>query len=98
MTGHRRCQSDRPARAILWAMSMHPDDRPTSIAQFSDALFGSGELPPLTFGAGLRRADLVTMKQQVLDDELSQGNLALAILAAVLLGLALVVTLFSPLM
>lgn len=89
--------SDRTARAILWAMSMHPDDRPKSVAQFSDALFGTGELPPPTFSVGLRRADLAALGRHAASDELLQGNLALAILAGVLLVLALIVTAFSPL-
>lgn len=88
---------DRIARAILWAMSMHPDDRPASVAQFAEALFGSGELPPQSFGAGLRRADLSLIGRGAAEDELSQGNVALGILAGVLLLLALIVTVFSPL-
>ena len=32
----------RGGRAILWAMEMHPDDRPATIEQFGDALRGHG--------------------------------------------------------
>lgn len=87
--------SERTARAILWAMSMHPDDRPRNVREFADALFGTGDLPPQPFTATLRRADL-SMLYRPQDDTLAQGNLALAILAGVLLALALIVTLFSP--
>ncbi len=88
--------SDRTARGILWAMSMHPDDRPESVRQFAETLFGTGNLPPETFGAGLRRADLGKLQRRPQRDDLAQGNRALAILAGVLLVLALIVTLISP--
>jgi hypothetical protein len=32
----------RTARAVLWAMSMHPDDRPPDVQTFEEALFGKG--------------------------------------------------------
>lgn len=32
--------SPRTERAVLWAMSLHPDQRPESTSQFHDALFG----------------------------------------------------------
>jgi len=34
----------RTEQAILWAMAMHPDERPESITEFLDALLGSGSL------------------------------------------------------
>lgn len=37
--------SQRTERAILWAMSLHPDERPEAIQQFRDSLLG--ELNPL---------------------------------------------------
>lgn len=46
------------AEAVLWAMEMHPDDRPQSIEQFADALFGRHARPrasqPLTLTDALR--------------------------------------------
>jgi serine/threonine protein kinase len=83
--------SDRTARAVLWAMSMHPDDRPSDVATFTEALFGKGMLPPRRFVPSLRRAD---PKRNVpaASMTLAQGNVALAILAAVLLIVAMVVT------
>ena len=36
--------SFRTEQAIMWAMAMHPDDRPDSIAVFEDALLGSAPL------------------------------------------------------
>lgn len=38
--------SARTERAILWAMSLHPDERPASIAQFRSALLG--DLEPIS--------------------------------------------------
>jgi len=42
--------SPRAERAVLWAMSLHPDERPQSIADFRQALLGHHEPPthPLT--------------------------------------------------
>ncbi|NPV08731.1 MAG: serine/threonine protein kinase [Anaerolineae bacterium] len=37
--------SERTDAAICWALAMHPDDRPSSIAQFRAALLGRGALP-----------------------------------------------------
>lgn len=37
--------SPRTEKAILWAMSLHPDERPTSVEAFTDYLFGEHELP-----------------------------------------------------
>jgi serine/threonine protein kinase len=37
--------SGRVERAILWAMSLHPDDRPANVVEFSDALLGNHEIP-----------------------------------------------------
>lgn len=49
--------SPRTERAILWAMSLHPDDRPADVEMLRNALFGSlnpitqprNPLPPPTF-------------------------------------------------
>ncbi|HEX3052982.1 MAG TPA: serine/threonine-protein kinase [Aggregatilineaceae bacterium] len=87
--------SDRTARAVLWAMSMHPDDRPEDVRIFSEALLGQGLLPTRKLSAGLRRAELRT-SESPRDPEIAQGNVALAILAAVLLVVALVVTVIGP--
>lgn len=39
--------SARVEKAILWAMSLHPDDRPKNVIEFRDALFGNQEIPTL---------------------------------------------------
>ncbi|NDJ75034.1 MAG: serine/threonine protein kinase [Chloroflexi bacterium] len=88
---------DRTARAVLWAMSMHPEDRPESVVVLREALFGQGPLPSRRAVSGLRRADLSEPDQQR-DVALVQGNIALAILAAILLVASLIITLTaSPL-
>ena len=38
--------SNRTERAILWAMELHPDDRPESSEAFRQYLMGTRELPP----------------------------------------------------
>jgi serine/threonine-protein kinase len=42
--------SPRTEKAILWAMSLHPDDRPGSVEEFKDALIGSR---PITIPTGI---------------------------------------------
>ena len=37
--------SERTEQAILWAMALHPDDRPNSVSVFNEFLFGSGKMP-----------------------------------------------------
>jgi eukaryotic-like serine/threonine-protein kinase len=37
--------SERTDQAILWAMALHPDDRPSSVSVFNEFLFGSGKMP-----------------------------------------------------
>ncbi len=67
------------SEAILWAMEMHPDDRPQTIMQFSQTLFGHDPRPrpsqPVSFGEALR------------------ANWFVAILALALFILALALTL-----
>jgi serine/threonine-protein kinase len=36
--------SPRTEKAVLWAMALHPDDRPESIQAFNDFLFAAGEI------------------------------------------------------
>lgn len=67
------------SEAIMWAMEMHPDDRPQSIDQFAQTLFGQGKRPrpvgPVTLTDALR------------------ANWFVAVLAVALFVLALVITL-----
>lgn len=37
--------SSRVEKALLWAMSLHPDDRPESVIEFREALVGHQEIP-----------------------------------------------------
>jgi serine/threonine-protein kinase len=37
--------SSRVEKAILWAMSLHPDDRPKNVIEFREALLGKKETP-----------------------------------------------------
>jgi serine/threonine-protein kinase len=40
--------SIRTERAVLWAMALHPDDRPRSVVEFREALLGRQEAPDRT--------------------------------------------------
>jgi eukaryotic-like serine/threonine-protein kinase len=37
--------NSRVEKAILWAMSLHPDDRPKTVIEFREALLGKKEIP-----------------------------------------------------
>jgi eukaryotic-like serine/threonine-protein kinase len=39
--------SPRTEKAVLWAMSMHPDERPNTVTEFKEALLGYRETPTL---------------------------------------------------
>lgn len=85
--------SDRMARAILWAMAMHPDDRPASVQAFAEGLLGSGPLPVQSATTRLERVQLADA--EVAPQSLALGNRVLAVLAGVLMILAVAVTVFS---
>jgi eukaryotic-like serine/threonine-protein kinase len=79
--------SQRTEKAILWAMSLHPDERPENIEEFRQALLGYRETPnhPLS----VRRS-----REPSLADYLTRGPEAtLAWSAAVLLFISLLATL-----
>ncbi len=79
----------RTERAVLWAMAMHPDDRPQSIEQLADVLLGTGTLPkdiPAIHYSMAGRAP----------DKMNLANLILALAVLVLLLLAVLVTAFAP--
>ncbi len=83
--------SDRTARAVLWAMSMHPDDRPPDAATLMHALFGEGALPAQRGASG--GEETAPLSRRGADTPLFvQGNIVLAIVAAILLVVALLVT------
>jgi len=79
--------SSQTERAILWAMAMHPDDRPASVAEFREALLaGIQESVPAEIavpGAGQWRAAL-------------HENRMLITVALGLLIIALITTLLAP--
>ncbi len=77
--------SPRTERAILWAMSLHPDDRPPDVATFRDALLG--DWMPST-------RPLHSLPTPTLSDLLAgTPEQVLAILAATSLLLSLLLTL-----
>jgi len=75
-------------RAILWAMAMHPDDRPASVAEFREALLAGAQgrstsADLVVPGAGQWRAAL-------------RENRTLVIVALGLVIIALITTLLAP--
>jgi serine/threonine-protein kinase len=72
--------STRTERAILWAMELHPDQRPESIEAFRQYLFGTKDLPPRPLTRP-RRSTII-------------GNLA-AFPESILFGLAAIFLLLS---
>ncbi len=77
----------RTEKAILWAMALHPDERPESVESFRKFLFGSREIPTRPV-PGLR-----PQPPSVWDVLMSPPEIILAWLVSGLLLLSLVATL-----
>jgi serine/threonine protein kinase len=77
----------RTERAVLWAMSLHPDERPSTIDEFRQSLLGSREIPSLPTPGRRERP------QPVLDYLSNPPEATLAWGATVLLLLSLLATL-----
>jgi len=54
--------SSRSEKAILWAMSLHPDERPQDVESFRQALLGNWTPPPIS----ARRQPAVTLRSVLL--------------------------------
>jgi len=77
--------SQRTERAVLWAMTLHPDDRPASVAAFREALLGSWD-PVLKPRASMPSPSLTDLVASPIER-------ALIWISAFLLLVSLVVTL-----
>jgi serine/threonine protein kinase len=79
--------SARTERAILWAMALHPDDRPQTMDLLTDFLFEGGNIPtrPRSAQAGLEPAEPQFLA--------SRSDAVVAWAAASLLLLSLIATL-----
>ena len=77
--------SARTERAVLWAMNLHPDERPQDVAAFRQALLGDAE--PIT------RPRVASPTPSLLDLLTSPIELTLMILAAGLVLFSLLMTL-----
>jgi eukaryotic-like serine/threonine-protein kinase len=75
----------RTEQAILWAMSMHPNDRPADVQSFRDLLLSTG---PLSLWPALKGQDRL---QQIAPINRILGGIILF-----LLFIALLATIFSP--
>jgi serine/threonine-protein kinase len=77
--------SARTERAILWAMNLHPDERPQDVATFRQALLGDAQ--PIT------RPRVSVPAPSLVDLLTSPVELSLMILAGGLLVISLLMTL-----
>jgi serine/threonine protein kinase len=68
--------SSRVEKAILWAMSLHPNDRPQNVIEFREALVGHQEIPDR---ADLQRSSFETPAFTILSQERIVGFAALAL-------------------
>jgi len=73
--------SVKTEKAVLWAMELHPDARPESIAEFRDALIGDRQviLKSLSDSAGRARSFLTRTDQQLIVGALLLAGLTLLI-------------------
>jgi eukaryotic-like serine/threonine-protein kinase len=80
--------SARTEKAILWAMALHPDDRPESIEIFNDYLFSGGALPvrPVAHQSAFEipRLDLFTPRTDAILLWSTAGLLLLSLIATLL--------------
>lgn len=71
----------RTEKAIFWAMSLHPDDRPGSVDEFRDALIGSR---PVIIPSGIRMQSKSRFLQNKAELSSLIGTVGLALLALAL--------------
>jgi len=77
--------SPRVEKAILWAMSLHPDDRPKSVIEFREALMGKQEVP--------ERADLKVSSFEIPTFSIFPQEVVMGYTALVLFILSLITSL-----
>jgi serine/threonine-protein kinase len=75
--------SIRTEKAVLWAMELHPDQRPESIEAFRQYLFGSKELPqrPMTRPVRVRTLDALLAPPESILFGISAALLLLSLIA-----------------
>jgi len=80
--------SPRTERAVLWAMALHPDDRPVSIEAFKDFLFGTGDIVtrahPVQSAFEIPRLDIFGNQTDTLLAWTSAGLLLLSLIATLM--------------
>jgi serine/threonine-protein kinase len=78
--------SPRTERAILWAIGLHPNERPQTVEEFRQALLGDS-MP-------VQRSRTITIIPKPLDYLKSTPEKYLAIAVGILAGISLLITLF----
>ena len=80
--------SPRTEKAILWAMALHPDDRPPSIEALNDFLFGSGDIVmrarPIQSAFEIPKLDIFWHQADALLAWTSAGLLLLSLIATLM--------------
>jgi len=80
--------SPRTEKAILWAMALHPDDRPPSIEALNDFLFGSGDIAmrarPIQSAFEIPKLDIFWHQADALLAWTSAGLLLLSLIATLM--------------
>ncbi len=56
--------SPRTEKALLWAMALHPDERPETVQKFREALLGDGPTIPRPISRPLRIKDVIKAPQE----------------------------------
>nr|MBN1229694.1 serine/threonine protein kinase [Anaerolineae bacterium] len=79
--------SPRTEAAVLWAIAMHPDDRPKNVEAFRDALLSTGPLGDWTSSRNVNPYG----------SKIAPFNRILALITAALFLIAILATAFSPL-
>jgi serine/threonine-protein kinase len=79
--------TQRTEKAILWAMSMHPDERPHTVGDFKQALLGNRDLPTIPVSRRVSKSS-----QSIMDYLAHPIEATLAWGAAVMILLSLLVT------
>ncbi|MGQ9554038.1 MAG: serine/threonine-protein kinase [Anaerolineae bacterium] len=89
--------SERTDRAILWAMGMHPNQRPPSVSALRDVLLGKAPLPPVPVSVSAWRATAPVPWRLAIRVNLPLLMLAVLLLAAAIyLSLGYSLPLISP--
>ncbi len=76
--------SSHVEKAVLWAMALHPDDRPKNVMEFCDALTGNYQAPERTDKKLALKTAPADFSQEQIASYIAAGLFALGLLATLL--------------